>query len=408
MSEGPIIQRVLQVHTRYRLAGGEDLMVEAEKRLLEQAGVEVRQVIFDNADLRESRSFAGDLRLAASAIWSRTAERRVRAAIVVDRPLVMHVHNTFPAASPSVYAAAAAEGVPIVQTLHNYRFVCPSATVFRDGRVCTDCVGRSIPWPAVVHACVRGSRPQSAVAATTLTVHRARGTLSRDISGYIALTSFQRQLMIDGGLPAARIRVIPNFLEPDLGIGSDRRSGVLFVGRLSGEKGIAVLLAAASFVRGVVRVAGGGPLGADVEAADAAGNLAYLGHLTRSSVVDELRRTIALVLPSVQFEGFPLVVLEAFASGTPVIASRIGSLAEIVEEGVTGLLAEPNDAAGLAGRILWASDHPSEMGEMGANARQRYEARFRGETHLAALLEAYAWVAGGRGRDERGWYAPTN
>jgi hypothetical protein len=131
--------------------------VEAERRLLEAAGVGVGQVIFDNADLRESRSLAGDLGLAASAIWSRSAERRVRAAIVADRPDVVHVHNTFPAASPSIYSAANAMGVPVVQTLHNYRFVCPAATAFRDGRPCTDCVGRSIPWPAVVHACVRGS-----------------------------------------------------------------------------------------------------------------------------------------------------------------------------------------------------------------------------------------------------------
>lgn len=351
--------------------------------------MEVRQVIFDNADLRESRSFAGDLRLAASAIWSRAAERRVRAAVVADRPQVMHVHNTFPAASPSVYAAAAAEGVPIVQTLHNYRFVCPAATVFRDGRVCTDCLGRSIPWPAVVHACVRGSRPQSAVAAATLTVHRARGTFGREVTGYLALTSFQRQLMIRGGLPAERIRVLPYFLEPDPRIGNEDRTGVVFAGRLSPEKGVAVLLEAASAVPGVVRIIGDGPEASLVRKAVAAGHVTFLGSVPRSSVLDELRRSIALVLPSVWFEGFPLVVLEAFAVGTPVIASRIGSLAELIEDGATGLLAEPNNAGDLAERILWADDHPVEMREMGTSARERYESQFRGREHLAALLETY-------------------
>lgn len=397
MSDGRSVHRVLQVHTRYRQAGGEDQAVEAEKRLLEEAGVEVSQVMFDNADLRESQSLVGDLRLAASAIWSRSAERHVRSAIVANRPQVMHVHNTFSAASPSVYSAAAAQGVPVIQTLHNYRFVCPAATVFRDGQVCTDCVGRSLPWPAIVHACVRGSRPQSAVAAATLTVHRARGTFTRGINGYVALTSFQRQLMIDGGLPAERIRVIPNFLEPDPGIGSGSRRGVVFVGRLAAEKGMAVLLDAASEVPGVVRIIGGGPLAPLVEQAGAAGHVAYLGSLTRASVVDELGRSIALVLPSVWFEGFPLVLLEAFATSTPVIASRIGSLAELIEDEVTGLLAEPNNAGALADRIRWAINHPNEMRRMGLNARQRYEARFRGQTHLAALLEAYAGV-GGAGR----------
>jgi glycosyltransferase involved in cell wall biosynthesis len=385
--------RVLQVHTHYRLAAGEDRVVEAERQLLQDAGVDVVQVMFDNADLRESQSLGGDLRIAASAIWSRAAERRVKAAIAAHRPQVMHVHNTFPAASPSVYAAAAAKHVPVIQTLHNYRFVCPAATAFRDGHVCTDCVGRSIPWPAVVHASVRGSRAQSAVAAATLAVHRVRGTFTRDISGYVALTWFQRQLMIDGGLRADRIRVIPNFLEPDPGIGSGDRTGVVFVGRLAPEKGVAVLLEAASAVPKVVRIIGDGPLVSRVSEADVANHITFLGSLARSAVLDELRRSVALVMPSLWFEGFPLAVLEAFAVGTPVIASRIGSLAELIEDGSTGLLAEPSDARDLAERISWAIANPSEMREMGAIARSRYEARFRGETHLAALLEAYRSVA---------------
>jgi glycosyltransferase involved in cell wall biosynthesis len=395
-TEGRPIERVLQVHTRYRQAGGEDIVVESERHLLEGAGVNVQQVIFNNADLRESRSLAGDLGLAASAIWSRSAERRVRAAIVAGRPEVMHVHNTYAAASPSIYSGAAALGVPVVQTLHNYRLVCPAAIAFRDGHACTDCVGRSAPWPAVLHACVRGSRLQSLVAAATITFHRARGTFSRDIDGYIALTSFQRGLMIEGGLPGERIRVISNFLEPDPGMGGDGRTGILFVGRLAREKGIDVLLTAASVVPGIVRAVGSGPLAPAVERAGARGDLAYLGPLARSSVDEELRRAIAIVLPSIWFEGFPLVVLEAFASGTPVIASRIGSLAEVVDDGHTGLFFEPNDAVDLAGRIRWALGHPAEMRRMGLNARSAYETRFRSHTHLAALLEAYASAGGGR------------
>ena len=395
MTQRSAVSRVLQIHTRYRQLGGEEQVVGAEKRLLESAGVTVSQVIFDNAQLRESESLVGDVRLGMSAIWSRSAERTVRASIVADRPQVVHVHNTFSAASPSVYAAAAAHGVPVIQTLHNYRFVCPVATAFRDGHVCTDCVGRSIPWPGVVHSCVRGSRTQSLVAAMTLSVHRARGTFRRDITGYLALTSFQRDLMIQGGLPAQRIRVVPNFLEPDPGTGLESRRGVAFVGRLAREKGILPLLDAAVRVPGVVRVAGGGPLGARVQEAHAANLIVYLGPLSHPDVVGELRRTIALVMPSIWFEGLPLVVLEAFATGTPVIASRLGSLAELIEDGITGLLAEPGDAGDLADRIRWAVDHPSKMREMGAHARQRYEARYRGRQHLAALSEAYVWAGGG-------------
>lgn len=389
MTEKRPVRRVLQVHTRYRHAGGEDQVVEAEKRLLEEAGVDVRQVLFENAELRESRSAAGDLRLAASAIWSRAAERRVRAAVAAHRPQVMHVHNTFAAASPSVYAAAFAHRVPVVQTLHNYRLVCPAATAFRDGHACTDCVGRPLPWPAIAHSCVRGSRAQSAVATATITVHRALGTFSHRIGTFVALTPFQRRLMVDGGLPAERIRVIPNFLEPDPGSGSGPRAGIMYVGRLAEEKGVAALLGAAALEPGIVRVAGGGPLAPMVEQATASGHIEYLGPLDSSSVFGEMRRAAALVVPSIWFEGFPVVVVEAYATGTPVIASRIGSLAEIVEDGVTGLLVEPGDGTGLANRVRWAVDHPEEMREMGANARQRYEERFRGASHLAALLDAY-------------------
>ena len=396
MTDGPAVQRVLQVHTRYRQPGGEDLVVDAEQQLLELAGIDVRQVIFDNAHLRESESLAGDVRLAASAIWSRAAQRRVRAAIKAGRSQVVHVHNTFSAASPSIYSAAEALGVPVVQTLHNYRLVCPAAVAFRDGRACTDCVGLPIALPAVVHACVRGSRAQSAVAATTIAVHRALGTFDRRIALYLALTSFQRELLARGGFPAKRIRVVSNFLEPDPGEGAGERSGILYVGRLSVEKGITALVAAGAKVPGTLRIAGDGPLAQSVRDAGA-GSITYLGRLERAAVDAELRGAVAMVLPSIWFEGFPLAVLEAFAAGTPLIASRIGSLAEIIEDKVTGLLVQPGDPDDLARHIRWAVEHPAQMRQMGIAARQRYETQFRGAAHLAALLETYATVIAASG-----------
>ncbi len=382
------IRRVLQVHTRYRQAGGEDRAVEAERVLLEEASLDVRQVIFDNAELQESRSLIGDLRLAASAVWSRSAAERVASAIREYRPQVVHVHNTFAAASPSVYRAATALGVPVVQTLHNYRVVCPAATLFRDGHPCIDCVGMPLPVPAVVHACVRGSRLQSVVAAMTVTTHRAVGTYSRHVNRYIALTAFQRRLMVNA-LPQDRVVVIPNFLEPDPGEGKENRSGVLFVGRLSQEKGVAPLLAAAELAQDIISVAGDGPLVESVEEAAARGRLRHLGSLGPIDVLDAMKRSIALVIPSVWYEGFPMVVLEAFATGTPVIASKIGSLSEVIDHGITGLLVEPGDGTALAERVRWAVHHPAEMASMGANARLRYEERYRGPGHLAPLRAVY-------------------
>lgn len=392
MSSAPSVDRILQVHTRYRHAGGEDQVVESERALLKGAGIEVDQVVFDNADIHESRSPIGDLRLAASAIWSVGARERVARAIARARPSVVHVHNTFAAASPSVYFAAGRAGIPVVQTLHNYRLVCPVATAFRDGHACTDCVGRAIAWPGVYHACVRGSRAQSAVVASMLAMHRALGTYQRRIDAYVALTSFQKGVMVAGGLPEERIIVIPNFLDPDPGHTDDARDGVVYVGRLSIEKGIETLVRAAAREPGVVRVAGDGPLTSSVEKAAASGDLIALGRLGHSGVVRHLRTAVALVLPSVWFEGFPMAVLEAFATGTPVIASRIGSLAEIIEDGVTGLLVDPADDEALASSIRWATLHRGEMGRMGLTARSQYEMRYRGHSHLAALLETYRSV----------------
>jgi glycosyltransferase involved in cell wall biosynthesis len=385
-------RRVLQVHTRYRLAGGEDAVVDAERRLLTEAGIQLRQVIFDNAELRDGESIAGDARLAASAVWSRAAERRVRDALASSRAQVVHVHNTFTAASPSVYAAAARAAVPVVQTLHNYRLVCPAATAFRAGHPCTDCLGRVVPWPGVLHACVRGSHRQSLVAAASSTFHHFRGTYRHDVARYIALSNFQRNLMIPGGLPGNNVVVIPNFLEPDPGSGGADRSGILYVGRLSVEKGVEPMLAAARLAPDHLTVVGDGPLRHEVEVAMQGGGIRYVGPLLRESILDQVGRSIAVVMPSICFEGMPMVLLEAFATGTPVIASRIGSLAELVEDGVTGLLVNAGDAAQLAAAMRWAVEHPDEMRSMGANARKEYEARYRGPTHLAALMDVYESV----------------
>ena len=353
----PPITRILQVHTRYRQVGGEDQVVAAEARLLAGAGIEVRQVIFDNADLRESRSPTGDLGLAVGSIWSRAARARVAAELEDFRPQAMHVHNTFAAASPSIYAAAGSAGVPVVQTLHNYRLVCPSATAFRDGRACTDCVGRLIPLPGVVHRCVRGSLAQSATVAAMLVTHRALGTWRRRIAQYIALTAFQRQLLVSGGLPGA-------------GSGSSRTSW----SRIPAPERVSdpgcCSSAASRSRRGLdpswtppdgcrARFGWRGPAArGPVAAAAERGTIEYLGLLDGGAVVRHMQSAVAVVLPSINFEGFPVTLVEAFATGTPVIASQVGSLAELVDDGITGLLAEPGDSASLAERMRWAIEHP--------------------------------------------------
>jgi glycosyltransferase involved in cell wall biosynthesis len=237
---------------------------------------------------------------------------------------------------------------------------------------------------------VRGSRSESLVAAATATFHRARGTYRREVDCYVALTEFQRRLLVDGGLPAGKVRVVPNFLVEDPGVTDGDRDGVLFVGRLSAEKGIGPLIDAARKVPGRLTIIGDGPMRALVERAAEEGTVTYTGRLSKAAVLDALRRAVALLCPSIWFEGMPMVLLEAFATGTPVIASRIGSLEDLDDHGRIGLLTPPGDSAALAEAIRLALADPTAMRVMGHAARAQYEVEYVAERHLHQLLDTYA------------------
>jgi glycosyltransferase involved in cell wall biosynthesis len=217
-------------------------------------------------------------------------------------------------------------------------------------------------------------------------MHRALGTWQIKVTRYIALNEFCRHKFIRGGLPAARIIVKPNFVDFD-SPAPVPRSGFLFVGRLSAEKGIAILAAAANASAATrIRVAGTGPEAARLENVE---NIDALGAVDLQSIQTEMSRATALILPSVCYESFPRTVVEAFASRLPVIASRRGALAELVTEGVTGLLFEPGNADELAKKIQWAQEHPEQMAEMGRNARTLYESTYTSEHNYRQLMSIY-------------------
>jgi glycosyltransferase involved in cell wall biosynthesis len=228
-----------------------------------------------------------------------------------------------------------------------------------------------------------------------LVTHRQLRTWSR-IDAFIALNPQMRDLMVSGGLPSDRIHTIGNFLEPDPGVRMGSRAGFLYAGRLSEEKGLRVLLDAARAMPGRIRVAGSGPLAPAVEQAATSGVLEHLGARTAEALREDLQSAVALVMPSLWFEPFGLVIVEAFAAGTPVIASRIGAIPELVTDRKTGLLVNPGDPDSLAHAMKWALDNPDAMRQMGACARQAYEERYRGPTHLAALLDVYRLAGANR------------
>jgi glycosyltransferase involved in cell wall biosynthesis len=303
---------------------------------------------------------------------------------------VVHVHNTLPLVSPSVFWAATRAGCPVVQTLHNFRLMCPQAMFLRHGKVCEDCLGR-VPLLGVMRACYRESVVQTAALSSSLVWHRTIGTYNKAVTLFIALSQFSRNKFIEGGLPPERIVIKPNFVE-DAGAPDDGpRAGGLFVGRLSHEKGVGVLLdAVEADVLADFQVIGSGP-----EEAKAKAKLgtSFVGYLPVSEILQRLRSAAYMVMPSIWYENFPRVLAEAYCSGLPVIASRLGAMPELVEEGRTGLLFNPGDAADLKAKFAWARAHPDAMREMGRHARQVYEARYTPERNHDRLLEIYeqAW-----------------
>ena len=375
--------RVLLVHNAYQQRGGEDAVVEAEATLLREHGHEVTLYSRHNDEVAGLSRLA----LARDTLWSPRTGRDLQALISQHRPDVVHVHNSFPLVSPSVYWAAARAGLPVVQTLHNFRLLCPQALLLREGRICEDCVGR-VPWRAVQHGCYRGSAVQSAAVAGMLQLHRGLGTWQRQVTLYIALNAFCRDKFIEGGLPAERIRIKPNFI--DLPAPAPQsREGFLFVGRFSLEKGLAVLAQALALAPPgtALHAAGSGP---DAGLLEGAPGVQMLGPLPPAAVYAQMARRRALVLPSIWYENYPRTLVEAFANGLPVIASRLGAMATLVEDGVTGLLFRPGDAADLAAKLAWAEAHPAEMQRMGDQARRHYEAELTGPANLQQLRAIYA------------------
>lgn len=376
------LERVLLVHNAYQQAGGEDAVVAAELALLRHKGHEVIEMRRDNHRI----DGMSRVRLAARTLWSCTTQGEALALLREHRPAVVHVHNTFPLISPSLYWACAEAGVPVVQTLHNFRLACPQAMFLREGKVCERCLGKT-PWPALAHGCYRESRAQTAVLVGMLVLHRSLQTFERKVARYIALNDFCKAKFIQAGLPAQRIAVKPNFADVALPPANRPRQGMLFVGRLSAEKGIAVLRRAWADCHGMnLRVIGAGPDGAALESR---AGVRMLGQQTPLQVHAEMGGATALVLPSICYENFPRTLVEAFGAGLPVIASRIGALAELVEHGKTGLLFEPGDAQDLARTLRWAHEHPQQMAQMGEHARARYESHYTPDINYRQLMTIY-------------------
>jgi glycosyltransferase involved in cell wall biosynthesis len=380
--------KILVAHNFYKQPGGEDQCMAAEIAMLRAHGHEVTQYCLRN----ESIDAMGRLRLAARTIWSRTAVRELREFFRTHRPQIAHFHNTFPLISPSAYYAARAEGVRVVQTVHNFRLLCANALLFRNGEVCEDCLGKWIPWPGIAHKCYRDNRAASTVITTMLMTHRVLGTWSKAVDMYIALTEFGRRKLVEGGLPADKIVVKPNFAYPDPGPGTGTGGCAVFVGRLSAEKGVDTLLEAWRHLAGELplKLLGDGPLAAVVqEAAAKDTSIQWMGNQSLEAVYKLVGEAAFLVLPSQCYENFPRVVIEAFAKGTPVIVSKLGAMAAIVDDGRTGLHFKPGDPVDLAATVRRILGESLELARMRQAARRKFEQNYTADSNHKTLMTIY-------------------
>jgi glycosyltransferase involved in cell wall biosynthesis len=387
--------RILQAHNQHALRGGADAVVDRERALLEVAGHDVEQYFTPSADAAGARSW----QQGANAIWNRETVRGISAAVTAFEPDVLHVHTPFPLMSPAVFWAARRHQLPVVATLHSYRYSCVAATLTREGRVCEECVGRRLKVAAVRHRCYHGNLLATGAMVASLDVHRALGTFSDRVDRYLTLTEFGKQMLVREGISEVKIGVKPNFV-PDPGEplpAALRRNNVVFAGRLVVEKGVHTLLAAWPFLRGAgtrLHVIGDGPLADDVRRAAATDpTISFLGWGTEGRVLDELRRAQVAVVPSEWYEaGPPLVLLQALSAGTPALLSDVENIArQPVAAGAAECFATGNPQSLAVSLRRMLADRP-RLARLSEGARRLYLDQHTPMASLRALEHTYRIV----------------
>jgi glycosyltransferase involved in cell wall biosynthesis len=390
---------VLCVHNRYIQPGGEDQVFESETRLLAENGVRVEKV---EEQTTYPDGLVRKIEAAVDCVWSRSWHKKFQTILRETKPDVVHVHNFFSVISPSIYYACKDAGVPVVQTLHNYRLACPAASFYRAGKICEECLDRG-PFHAVRYGCYRESKLATAALASMLEVHRVKKTWSELVDCYVALTEFAQQKMIQGGLPAEKIVVKPNFVLPDPGPRAGNGAYALFVGRLVDLKGVGTLIKAWSKMPASIPlvIAGDGPFRPEMEKLIfdlKLTNVDYRGRLSRQDTLATMKGARFLMFPSEWYEGFPVTIAESFACGVPVVCSRLGSMQEIVEDGRTGLHFAPGDAADMAEKVQRAWSHVEETSTMGLAARAEFEAKYSAARNFGMLTDIYERAIAGSSR----------
>jgi glycosyltransferase involved in cell wall biosynthesis len=384
--------KALLIHNNYRSTApsGEDSVVYNEHTLLAEHGVDVITYKKFNDDIDDS-SFLKRVRLGLNYAWSRRTYDEVSQLIKLTRPEIAHIHSVHPQISPSVYAACQDMRVPVVHTLHNYRYICPGALLLRNGQPCEECLGH-LPFKALRYRCYRDSLAATGSLFWMITYNRLRGTFANQVNRYIALTEFAASRLAAGGLPFNRIEVKPNFLPIVPSAITERENYAVYVGRLTEEKGVNTLIKAWQFVSNLpLKIIGDGALRSKLEmsARESKVDVEFLGTQTKKKVLSIIGSALLQIVPSECYEGFPMVILEAYACATPVIASRIGSIIEVVRDGDTGLHFEAGNAVDLALKVNELKVNPDLAFRLGMSAREIFLERYTPEQNFKLLMEIY-------------------
>jgi glycosyltransferase involved in cell wall biosynthesis len=387
-----MLERILMVHNYYQshAPSGEDGVFREDEKLLRSKGHKVTlytrhsDTIKDFSPLRKAA-------LTGQIAWSRESYKAIEQLIKLEKPDIVHVCNTFPLISPSIYYACRKYKIPVVQTIQNYRLFCASGIFFRGESVCEECMEHG-STRAIKYGCYRNSRLKTFPVVLMHQIHRSLGTWMNCVDVYVAATEFSRQKLIQGGLPTERVAVKPNFFlsipEPSYSYGDY----AVFFGRLSVEKGIRTLLSAWKQLQVPLKIVGDGVLREEVISAtkvQSGSSIDFLGFRPHEQCLDLIKHAMFMVMPSEWYEGFPMTIREAFASGKPVVASRMGAMAEIINDGKTGLLFEPGNPDDLAEKVLWLAEHKEIAVQMGKSARVEFEAKYTAEKNYEILMNIY-------------------
>jgi glycosyltransferase involved in cell wall biosynthesis len=380
--------KILQAHNFYQLSGGEDTVVKNEEELLNKNGHSVIPYRRNNEELK-NLSPAKSWHVFRSMVWSKSTYREVRALLEKHQPDICHVHNFLPLISPSIYTACKEAGVPVVQTLHNYRLICSNGLFLREGKVCEDCLGKS-PFTAVSKKCYRNSYAQTLAVANMLHQNNKRDTWNSEVDAFLCFTEFAREKFIQHGIDPALLFVKPNFVSPSPLEAPNEAPYYLYVGRLDEYKGVRLLKEIAPQLPFPLKVIGTGEL--EKELAGSL-NLELLQHQEHSSTLRYIKGAKALLFPSLCYEGMPMTILEAFANKTPVIASNMGAMKSMVETEKTGLLFDTGSAKALLNAIRLLESKAGLENDLRENAFRLYEKKYSEEASYQRLMEIYQQVS---------------